>query len=180
MSILPVSVPVRGWGTCPHRLSSLQGGRFPLSAFPFPTAALQVPEPSAGSESQSSQSAGIRDVSSCGLCEDTKSFNNRNKLYSHYSTVHFSKSLKQFVNVKGRICNICGKVIHEMQSLLRHVGATHDKVEQFLALSLHVPKGQTVKQKSSDHECNLCQKQFSARYHLQSHLALCNCKEEFK
>ena len=52
-----------------------------------------------------------------------------------------------------------------MEKLVLHVGMTHDNVEQFLDQSLHVPRRQ-VKPKSPDHECSLCQKQFSDRYNL--------------
>ena len=74
-----------------------------------------------------------------------------------------------------------------MWNLLTHVGSTHDKIEQFLDPSLHVPKGRIInhktsdqESKSSDHECHLCQKRFSARYNLKMHQALCHFKEEFK
>ena len=91
------------------------------------------------------------------------------------------------MNVKERTCTICGKVFKEMWNLLTHVGSTHDKIEQFLDPSLHVPKGRIInhktsdqESKSSDHECHLCQKRFSARYNLKMHQALCHFKEEFK
>ena len=45
---------------------------------------------------------------------------------------------------------------------------------------LHIPKGQKVVQKSSDHECSICQKQFSSSKHLKCHLAHCHFKEELK
>ena len=82
--------------------------------------------------------------------------------------------------MKERSCNICGKVVKDMWNLLKHVGSAHDKVEQFLDPSLHVPKGQSINHKTSENECHLCQKQFSARYNLKTHQALCHFKEEFK
>ena len=82
--------------------------------------------------------------------------------------------------MKERTCNICGVVIHELSHLLQHVGSTHDKVEQFLDPSVHVPKGQTINHKTSENECHLCQKRFSARYNLKTHQAICHFKEEFK
>ena len=124
--------------------------------------------------------AGARDLSSCGHC-DHKPFTSRSDLYRHYSTVHFSKSLKQFINVKKRTCNLCGngKVFSELKKLIVHVGSTHDKVEQFLDPSLHVSKRQTISyRKSSDHECYLCHNQFSSQCLLKSHLSRYHFKEE--
>ena len=81
---------------------------------------------------------------SCGLCLH-KPFTTRTELYRHYSSGHFSENLKQFVNVKERSCTICGKVFNQVRNVLRHVGAVHDKVEQFLDPSLHVrKKGQSI------------------------------------
>ena len=82
--------------------------------------------------------------------------------------------------MKEGTCNICGMVIHDLFNLLKHVGSAHDKVEQFLDPSLHVPKGQSINHKTSENECHLCQKRFSTRYTLKTHQALCHFKEEFK
>ena len=136
--------------------------------------AQQAHKPSVLSGSQSVPDR-TRDKYSCGLC-DLKPFVKRSELYRHYSTDHFSRRLNQFINKKERTCTICGVVIHKLRNLLRHVGSTHDKVEEFLDPSLHVSKGS----KSSDHECHLCQKRYSARYNLKTHQALCHFKEEFK
>ena len=123
-------------------------------------------------------SVGIRDNSSCGLCEH-EPFAERSQLYIHYSISHFSRSLKQFI--EGNRCTICGYVSQKIKHLVRHVGVTHGKVDQFLDPSLRVPKGQKFdQQKSSDHECNLCQKKFSSTTNLQHHLAKCHFKEELK
>ena len=137
------------------------------------------------SRSESSASA-TRDISSCGLC-DHKPFANRSFLYRHYSTGHFWKSLKQFINVKEKTCTICEYGHPEMIKLVIHVGATHAKVEQFLDPSFHVPKRQLFSnkkssnnkcKKSSNNECNLCQKQFSDRKCLAAHHSLRHFKEE--
>ena len=137
-------------------------------------------EQSARSDAQSIPAASRGDLSSCGLCDVKKSFSSRAELYCHYSTGHFWKSLKQFINTKDKSCKICGHESEEITCLVRHVGATHEKVENFLDPALHVPKRQTVNQKSSDHECYLCQKQFSTRHLLKSHQSIRHFKEELK
>ena len=137
-----------------------------------------IADPSDESESQSSPgSAVMRDESSCGLCH--KQFASRTKLYRHYSISHFRKGLKQFINVKEKTCTICEYGYQRLENLLCHVGATHDKVEQFLDPSLHVPKKQVFSNKKSS-ECNICHKKFSDSYPLKCHLALCHFKEEFR
>ena len=121
--------------------------------------------------------AGARDLSSCGHC-DHKPFSSRSLLYSHYSSAHFSKSFNEFI--KGRNCTICGYESKDYNRLVCHIGVLHNKVEQFLDPLLHIPKGQKVIQKSSDHECSICKKQFSTSNHLKCHLAHCHFKEELK
>ena len=134
-----------------------------------------IAEPVDESESQSSPgSAVVRDESLCGLCH--KQFASRTKLYCHYSTGHFWIRLKQFINVKEKTCTICEYGHPTMIKLVQHVGATHDKVEQFLDPSPHVPKKQVFSNKKS-YECHICHKKFS---NISSHLALCHFKEEFR
>jgi len=73
----------------------------------------------------------------CGLCEN-KSFRERNQLYRHYSTSHFSENLKQYIDKKS--CKICGLEMSQIQNLVSHIGAKHGMVEEFLAQDLHVPR----------------------------------------
>ena len=133
---------------------------------------------SSPSESRSSPAAS-RDISSCGLC-DHKPFANRSLLYYHYSISHFWENLKSFVNLKEKSCILCGYESQILPQLLQHVGVTHNKVENYLDLSLHVPKWKVISnKKSSNHECCICQKQFSGKFLLESHQAS-HFKEEFK
>ena len=133
-----------------------------------------------GSELKSSQDPALtRDESSCGLC-DHKLFTDRGKLYQHYSISHFWKPLKQFINDKKKSCNICGFQSKFLKTLVCHVGTTHEKVEQFLDPSLHVPKGKRINQKHFDQECSLCCKQFPSMHHLKYHLTHRHFKEELK
>ena len=131
------------------------------------------------STSASPGSAASRDKSKCGLCDKRPNRPRRSDLYCHYSTAHFSESLKQFINVEKKSCNICGKKIRDMFQLLNHVGVVHGKVEQFLDPAFHIPKRQKIYDQKH-YKCNICQKGSSSRKNLKMHIAVRHCKEEFK
>ena len=79
----------------------------------------------------------------CELCpKSNKILNSRSDLYRHYSLIHFKKQLKQFVDKLK--CKICGVKKRDMTELLRHVGSTHDKVDEFLDKKYHVIKEKNV------------------------------------
>ena len=114
-------------------------------------------------------------ISSCGLCYRTN-FNSRTLLYRHYAGVHFTENLKQYVNFAKLSCKICGQDLYKLENLYAHIGATHNKVEDFLHPSLHIPKRQSF----FCNECNLCQGQFSNLGTLLKHMSTNHYENEFE
>ena len=103
-------------------------------------------------------SSAVRDKSMCHFCK--KHFQQRNLLYAHYSLDHLSHSLKEFMN--DHTCTLCGNVFSGKHKLLLHIGVKHNKVEQFLDVSLHIPKRQRIyhSQNIVQKKCNICAKIF--------------------
>ena len=75
----------------------------------------------------------------CHICflKTGRTFSSRAKLYEHYSVVHYKEELEfKFGTKFSKFCPECG---HPKENLIGHLGATHNKVEQFLPKPFHVP-----------------------------------------
>ena len=119
----------------------------------------------------------------CSICEK-RSFTQRSGLYRHYAEFHFYDKLKKFINEDELSCKICGVELKRLPYLVCHVGATHDKVEEFLPLEHLVPRKLAWShfQEGSGYECAFCPKsrKFGSKLKLYCHLSRCHFKEEIQ
>jgi len=119
----------------------------------------------------------------CSICEN-RSFSNRSLLYRHYSESHFSEGLKRFIDLESLSCKICGIELKRLPYLVCHVGATHDRVEEFLDKSHLVPRKLAWSrfQEGPGYNCNFCEheKIFPSKLKLYSHLSRCHFKENIQ
>ena len=119
----------------------------------------------------------------CSICEN-KSFGQRSALYRHYSECHFHEKLKRFIDQDNLSCKICGIELKRLPYLICHVGATHDRVEEFLDKSHLVPRKLAWShfQEGSGFNCNFCEKErkFSSKQKLYCHLSRCHFKEDIQ
>ena len=74
----------------------------------------------------------------CHLCLSLH--RNRDKLYRHYSSAHFKNELMPHVDTENVKCKICDKKLIGINETIRHVGAVHEEVEQYLPEQHHVAK----------------------------------------
>ena len=74
----------------------------------------------------------------CRLCEDQKK--SRSELYNHYSMVHYKEDLVSLIDRKTLRCQFCEVQRNKIDTLVRHLGSVHDKVEDFLPPEFHLPR----------------------------------------
>ena len=79
----------------------------------------------------------------CSRCP--ASFLGRNNLYNHYAWCHFKQELDS--KYKGKRCYLCNKEFQDETSMLSHMGATHDKVEDYLDKKLHIARSKKAEKK---------------------------------
>jgi hypothetical protein len=72
----------------------------------------------------------------CSRCP--ASFFGRSNLYNHYAWCHFKQELDS--KYKGKRCYLCNKEFQDETSMLSHMGATHDKVEDYLDKKFHIAR----------------------------------------
>ena len=68
----------------------------------------------------------------CRSCERTAS-----EMTSHYSRVHFTEQLKAFIDSSGR-CSLCGLWDASKESLLEHIGVSHNRVGSYIPRKVSV------------------------------------------
>ena len=78
------------------------------------------------------ESFGGRNSFQCHICGSLSK--SRYKLYGHYALVHYREQLNSYVNMETMSCTICGFSRDKRERLILHIGATHDKVEDFIPI----------------------------------------------
>jgi hypothetical protein len=79
----------------------------------------------------------------CSRCP--ASFFGRSNLYNHYAWCHFKQELDS--KYKGKRCYLCNKEFQDETSMLSHMGATHDKVEDYLDKKFHIARCKKAEKK---------------------------------
>lgn len=71
----------------------------------------------------------------CAIC---RSFERTgSEMTSHYSRVHFTEQLKAFIDSSGR-CSLCGLWEASKESLLEHIGVSHNRVGRYIPRKVSV------------------------------------------
>ena len=95
---------------------------------------------------KSSQEASlVRSGFNCHLCRRKKMC--RSRLYNHYSIAHYKEELMSLIDKESLQCPFpfCGWKRNNIDMLILHLGAAHDKVEDFLPLQFHLPRSKARK-----------------------------------
>lgn len=93
----------------------------------------------------------------CKLCTDKIKFDNVSPLYRHYSQKHFKKELMVFIRkdagAKGLPefhCLVCNqRKAGPLWNVLAHVGAAHEKVNNFLSEEFQIEKQRNLNSETS-------------------------------